>query len=176
MGKVDVQINVSTADIDNTVLLLKQYARNLQEKCERLVEELAKVGIEVIEDNIRVEYDGEVRNFGDNVFFKKDIVSSVDGATLTLYVDAEPYLKEWETGSAIVNPLYMAEFGSGAMAVEGHRGTFPNQKHANQPSWFWRDMTGRAHISSGNVPSRPMQKAVEEITKQAREVAERVFR
>lgn len=175
MAKIKILTNVSTRQIEQAINTLKWYESRLQYKCEQVVKELADIGIEVIQDNVFVEYDGEVRNFGDSVFFRKEITTEVDGATCELFVNAEPYLKEWTTGSALVDPLLMAEFGSGAKAIDGHRGEFPNQKHAFEGSWFWRDMSGRAHVSSGNTPSRPMFKAVQEMRQQIHTVAIKVF-
>ena len=70
----------------------------------------------------------------------------------------------------------MAEFGSGAYAIGGAQGTFPNQKHAMHPPWYWTDMSGKMHRSYGNEPSRPLYKAKLEMEQQITEVAERVFK
>ena len=98
------------------------------------------------------------------------------GASSIIIPTSNSIFVEWATGSAVVDPLLMAEFGSGQFAVEGHRGTFPNQKHAFDPNgWYWRDLSGELHHSRGITPTRPLYKAKEEMTQQIREVAERVF-
>ena len=168
-------MKVKTGDINVVFEHIETFKNQIQMKLERFVSELADVGISVIQDNIRVEYDGEVRNFGDAVLFQKDIQGDSETVTCILTAEGQPYLKEWLTGMAMVNPLLMAEFGSGAFAVGGAQGTFPNQTHAMNPPWFWRDSSGKAHMSYGNEPSRPMFKAKEEMERQIREVAERVF-
>jgi len=170
-----INAGLNTQDINDAINRIKWYKSFLQWKLEQFVSELAEIGIEVIQDNIKVEYDGEVRNFGDAVTFQKDIKGDDEAVTCVLIAEGHPYLKEWLTGSAKVNPLLMAEFGSGAWAIGAAQGTFPNQKHANHPPWFWRDMQGRAHMSYGNEPSRPMLKAKEEMEQQIREVANRIF-
>lgn len=168
-------MRVKTSDINVVLETIEKFENDIQAKLERFVSELADIGIEVIQDNIRVEYDGEVRNFGESVTFQKDISGDSEVVTCILTAEGQPYLKEWLNGSAMVNPLLMAEFGSGVFAVGGAQGTFPNQKHAMSPPWFWKDMGGKTHLSYGNEPSRPMFKAKEEMEKQIREVAERVF-
>ena len=170
-----LRMRVKTGDINVVFEHIEAFKNQIQMKLERFVSELADVGIEVIQDNIRVEYDGEVRNFGDAVLFQKDIQGDSETVTCILTAEGQPYLKEWLIGMAMVNPLLMAEFGSGAFAVGGAQGTFPNQTHAMNPPWFWRDSNGKAHMSYGNEPSRPMFKAKEEMERQIREVAERVF-
>lgn len=170
-----INARLSTSSINNAIAQVEQFKRDLNAKLERFVSELADVGIEVVQDNIKVEYDGEVRNFGDAVTFQKEINGDNQAVTCVLIAEGHPYLKEWMEGSAMVNPLLMAEFGSGAYAVGAAQGTFPNQKHANHPPWFWRDMGGKMHMSYGNEPSRPLLKAKNEMENQIRDVAQRVF-
>lgn len=174
--RIDARLN--TRDIRSAINKLEWYKSYLQWKLERFVSELAEVGIEVIQDNIKVEYDGEVRNFGNQVTFQKEVSGDSEGATCILIAEGQPYLKEWIGGSALVNPLLMAEFGSGDYAVDGHKGSFPSptaKEHTDNPPWYWRDSQGKLHRSRGGEPSRPMLKAKEEMAKQIREVAERVF-
>lgn len=69
--------------------------------------------------------------------------------------------KEWETKegvkSVVVNSVMMAEFGSGEGAkTTGHRGTFPNQKHAFDKEWHWKRPDGTLGNSSGIQATRPM--------------------
>lgn len=170
-----INARLSTSSINNAIAQVEQFKRDLNAKLERFVSELADVGIEVVQDNIKVEYDGEVRNFGDAVTFQKEINGDNQAVTCVLIAEGHPYLKEWMEGSAMVNPLLMAEFGSGAYAVGAAQGTFPNQKHANNPPWFWKDMSGKTHMSYGNEPSRPLFKAKNEMENQIRDVAQRVF-
>lgn len=172
---MEINAKLSTSSINQAIKNIEWYQSYLQWKLEQFVSELADVGIEVIQDNIKVEYDGEVRNFGDSVTFQKDLVIGDDVVTCILLAQGQPYLKEWIGGSAMVNPLLMAEFGSGAFAVGAAQGTFPNQKNANKPPWFWRDTTGQMHMSYGNAPSRPLFKARLEMENQIRNVATKIF-
>jgi hypothetical protein len=172
---MNISVSLDAKSINHAIKQVEKFKDNLQVKLERFVSELANVGIEVIQDNIKVEYDGEVRNFGDSVTFQKEISGEAGTVTCILTAEGQPYLKEWIGGSALVNPLLMAEFGSGARAVGGAQGTFPTQTHAMNPPWFWRDSQGKTHMSYGSEPSRPLFKAKNEMENQIRDVAQRVF-
>lgn len=173
--KINARLN--SRDINNVINQVEQFKRSFQRKMRRFVEELADVGIEVIEQNIKVEYDDEVRNFGDYVTFQKPVSEIGGDVVCVITAEGQHYYKEWIGGSALVNPLLMAEFGSGVFAGE-HKGSFPSataKEHTDDPPWFWRDTGGRLHSSSGSAPTRPMLKAKEEMEKQIQTVAERVF-
>lgn len=173
-----INARLNTRDITNAIEQIEQFKNELRAKLERFVSELSQVGIEVIQMNTKVEYDGEVRNFGDSITFHKEVVGDTEAITCILTVEGQPYLKEWLGGSAMVNPLLMAEFGSGDFAIDGKKGSFPSKTakaHTDNPPWFWKDTGGRIHKSSGSEPSRPLYKAKLEMERQIREVAERVF-
>lgn len=171
--KINVRLN--SKDISTAINQVEQYKVDLMAKLELFVSELADIGIKVAKANTYVEYDERNVNMGDLIEFTKEM-SGVDGVTsCTLIAEGHEYTKEWTGGFAKVNPLLMAEFGSGARAIDGHRGTFPNQTMAFLSSWKWTDNSGQVHESSGNEPSRPLYKAKIEMESQIREVAERVF-
>lgn len=171
--KLNARLN--TRDISNLIKQVENFKYDLQRKLADFVLELAEVGITVAKANTYVEYDEQYINMGDMLEFSKETVIEDTGVTCVLTATGQVYTKEWKGGSAQVNPLLMAEFGSGAKAVDGHRGTFPNQHVAFLQSWKWTDNSGVTHESSGSEPSRPMLRAKEEMENQIREVAERVF-
>ena len=171
--------NISTESLNKTIDELHQYAQRLTERCEQFVDELADIGIQTAKYylvNIVNDTNGEMVSYGDKVVFMKELTFDTEGATCIIIPDSTPYISEWKTGIALVDPLLMAEFGSGMYAIEGHRGTFPAQKHAFDPNgWYWRDMGGQLHHSYGIEPQRPLFKAKEEMRNQIHEVAVRVF-
>lgn len=176
-----ISLKLNTADINAAVKELKNYIVRLKAQCKEFVTELAEVGIETVKQYIQVEDNEVVVDRSDLVFFKKDIVDAGGEITYTMYVNANTYISEWVTKSgtkyAEVNPLLMAEFGSGAKAVDGHRGSFPNQVHAfDKDGWWWVDSSGLKHHSRGNAPTRPLLHAREEMERQIGAVAERVFK
>lgn len=170
-----INARLNTADINHAIKQVKEFEIQLQRKMVLFVSELADVGITVARANTFVEYDGQYVDMGDMLEFSKDTIVDDSGATCTLTVTGRTYTKEWEGGAAEVNPLLMAEFGSGSKAIDGHRGTFPNQHVAFLNSWKWKDKSGQEHESSGNEPSRPLFKAKLEMENQIRDVAGRVF-
>lgn len=171
--------NISTTQLNQTIEELHQYAQRLSERCEMFVNELADIGIQTAKWNlfsIVNDTDGNMVSYGDKVFFSKDVTFDTENATCIIIPDSHPYISEWKTGIALVDPLLMAEFGSGMYAIDGHRGSFPAQTHAFDPNgWFWRDLGGQLHHSYGIEPSRPLFKAKEEMRQQIHAVAERVF-
>ena len=123
--KLNARLN--TGDIDNLIRQVENFKYDLQRKLADFVIELADIGITVAKANTYVEYDEQYINMGDMLEFSKETVIEDTGVTCVLTATGQVYTKEWQGGSAQVNPLLMAEFGSGAKAVDGHRGTFPNQ-------------------------------------------------
>ena len=171
--KLEARLN--TRDINNLIKQIEDFKYDLQRKLADFVIELAEVGITVARANTFVEYDEQYINMGDMLEFSKETVIEDTGVTCILTATGQVYTKEWKGGMAQVNPLLMAEFGSGAKAIDGHRGTFPNQHVAFLETWKWTDNSGITHESSGSEPSRPMFRAKEEMENQIRAVAERVF-
>lgn len=185
MARINIKTKVSMNGINTIIDTLKDYEKNLQWKCELLVQRLADVGINVAKQNILVEDNGVIIDRSDYVYFEKELSSSIDGAVCIVVPSSTPYFSLWKRSAqgkevlmAEVDPLLMAEFGSGAHAVEGHKGTFPSATAKNNVahgSWAWYDEGGVKHISTGNTPSRPILKAKEEIVQQIQLVAAEVF-
>lgn len=171
-----IKARLTPKDITKALNTVRWYENYLQYKLEQLVSELAEVGIVVAQDNTYVEVDNVYKNMGDFILFEKNVSKTKTGAECILIAVGKPYIKRWESGEALVNPLLMAEFGSGWRAIPPHQGEFPNQTHAEEHKpWFWVDMNGNRHSSYGSEPSRPLFKAKQEMERKIREVAERVF-
>lgn len=181
MAKKNISVKLNADGINKAINALEEYKERLQWKSEIFVERLADVGIKVAKQNILVEDNGLWINRSNLVYFEKDVASSIDGATCIIVPFSTPYISSWRKSKegellyAEIDPLLMAEFGSGAYAIDGHKGTFPNQKHAENPPWAWYDEYGVKHYSSGGVPSRPIYNAKEEIVRQIQNIAKEVF-
>lgn len=172
--ELKLNARVSNKDITNLIQKVEDYRDQLVMKMERFVSELADIGIQVAKNNTYVEVDENYKDMGDALVFTKEFTNA-DNVTCTLIVTGTPYVKNWQNGSVSVNPLLMAEFGSGWRAIPGHQGTFPGQKYAFRRPWFWIDENGIKHSSYGDEPSRPLFKAVNEMRNQIADVAEKVF-
>ena len=185
MAKQNIRVKLSVDSIDNAISKLEDYKERLQWKAEIFVQRLADVGINVAKQNILVEDNGVIVDRSNLVYFEKNLASSIDGAVCIIVPFSTPYISTWkkssngdEVLSAEVDPLLMAEFGSGANAIDGHKGTFPSataKENVAHGSWAWYDESGVKHISTGNTPSRPIYEAKEEIFKQIKLIATEVF-
>ena len=175
---------LNTTDINRMIKQLEDFNNELLLKCEELVNELADIGIRYagtrlsgIVDESGMVGSNTTLDFSNMVWFEKRIDPPIgDTVTGLILPYSQPYFKTWQGGAAEVDPLLMAEFGSGNFAIDGHRGTFPNQKHADQDRWGWKEVgSDQIHWSSGVVPTRPVFYAVEEMRSQIDDVVSRVF-
>lgn len=180
---------LNTNSINKLINQLENYKHELVLKCQEFVDALADVGIEtarynlfnLVDGTFKTSSDGvgggygEMISVADKVSFSKEVEVSDIGAICIIIPASEPFTTVWDSGSAVVDPLLMAEFGSGMFAVDGHRGTFPNQKYAFNPQgWFWRK-DGVTYHSYGIEPPRPIFKAYEEMQLQMQAIAAQVF-
>lgn len=133
--------------------------------------------------------------FGDLIGFMKEVNPEKYGATAVLIARSSPYPVQWMNQDGIqevdINPILMAEFGSGFLASDAGagaenaeialklgmgQGTFPGQTHAFQDGgWKWMDLDGEWHESIGIAPSMPVWKAYIEIKSDIEAVAKAVF-
>lgn len=160
-----------------------EYQKNLQLKCERFVKELAEQGIQVAWSNSGTAFIGDV-------IFWYDIKESNPLGVKCIMWGRNTHSVFGEGGEEI-SPILFLEYGSGLNA-HGHpskikaevpvgRGTFPGQKHANDPNgWYYQDENGEWHHSFGyspriKQPHAPMQKAFDEISLKQKEIARRIF-
>ena len=178
----EINIRLNSNDINGAISEIEKFKQEITSKLERFVSELADVGIEVAKQNIFVEEDGNMIDRSNLVTFTKELDANATGATCIIIATPTPYITQWKKSkegkdviTASVNPLLMAEFGSGAYAIDGHRGTFPGQKNAFKDHWVWYDVQGVKHYSSGNTPTRPLFKAKLEMEQQIANIAMIVF-
>lgn len=177
MAKVLVS-DLSVKGLNNLVKQLKQYESGLQKKCEEYVKRLAESGVEVAQQN--------VGNFGKYLTFTVKTNPEKDGCTALIYATNTGIIhSEWQTKegvkSADVSPLLFVEFGTGLKAQNPKgipgvgTGTFPGGTHGTEPGWWYMDLEGVWHYSTGLSPLQPMYKASLEITEKAIKVAQDVF-
>ena len=115
--------NISTTQLNQTIDELHQYAQRLADRCELFVNELADIGIQTAKyylTSIVNDTSGEMISYGDKVFFSKDVTFDTESATCIIIPESMPYISAWQTGIALVDPLLMAEFGSGMFVFNHH--------------------------------------------------------
>ena len=171
--------NLSVDGITNLISQLQGYEDEIMVKAEMMVRLLADFGIRAAEYSVYDDYRPHI----DFVYepLSRD-VDMVEGQLVGR--DNSVIHRVWYTrlgavsGEADVSPILMSEFGAGPYALNGHRGTFPNQRNAFKSEWFWYDVSGKRHSSEEDyhmIATQPMYHAFVEMMQKADHVARQVF-
>ena len=168
--------DLSTEGINGIIAQLQRYNDvDLPHMADEIVRRLAEIGITVAEYSVYstfrpyIEFRYEPESLGVG-----ELVGSDNALIHRIWYTKGGAVK----GDADISPLLMSEYGAGPYALEGHRGTFPEQKHAFESEWFWYDSGGVKHSSEEDytmVSTQPMYRALIEMTNKAVEVAKEVF-
>ena len=180
MSKRKFKSNLSVDGIQNIVDQLHDYADDeLLVKAEMIVRQLAFMGIKVAEYSVFSDFRPYIE-----FVYKPDFTTDTEVEGNLIGQDTTLIHRVWYgrkgnvAGQADVSPVMMSEFGAGPYAQNGHRGSFPGQKHAMQSKWFWRDADGTLHSSEEDytmVATQPMYHAFVEMMQRVDEVAKQVF-
>ena len=156
---------MSTSSIKNAIKELKAFRDSLEEKKDKLLEELAKIGLQ----------EAQVRFTG----------AMYDGVN-----DVDVSLKSVENGYAIMaegQAVAFIEFGAGVYynpmgpyypleKPEGIVGIGEYGKgYGKRKAWGYRDESGELHVTHGNPAAMPMWYASEEMRNSILQIARRVF-
>ena len=168
--------DLSTEGIQSIISQLNDYKNiSLPEIADTIVRELAAIGIKVAEYTVY----GDWREY---IEFRYEPLGEGEGELIGQ--DISPIHRIWYTkggqvsGEADISPILMSEYGAGPYAANGHRGTFPDQKHAFQSEWFWYDASGIKHSSEEDyhiISTQPMYRALTEMMAKATQVVKEVF-
>lgn len=169
---------LSISSIQNLKSQLEKYRDDLQNKCRKLVAELANIGINVAEAKI-----GE-SPLGKYISIKTDITEEQAGCKAILI--ATGAVKESE-GYEPFNTLLAVEFGAGihynptpnpnADKFGFGVGTFPGQIHAFEDGWYyWDEKNEKWKYTHGVRATMPMYNASLEITQNIIKKAKEVFK
>lgn len=179
MSKV-VKFGLSVKEVQNAIKEIKAYQSDFNRKCEELCRRLTKDGILIAQSHIGSS------GFGKYIHLGSEITPQQAGCKSILYMEDTTKIKsEWQTlegvQSAEVSPCLMLEFGSGLKAenpsgVPGvGTGTFPGGKHGNEPGWYYMDLEGNWHYSTGVSPKMPMYYTGKELREKVVAIAREVF-
>ena len=176
-----------TLSVDSVKQVQKElldYKKSLQRKCREFVKRLSEQGIETAKVNLHQEYVPYIT-------FRTELDPMEYGYRgLMIATNTGLVRRQWRTlnnatgiETADVSPLMMSEFGSGAKADNARgaefgmgTGTFPGQKHANDPGgWYWQDLNYEWHSSDGEQPTMPMLHAYNAMTAAIVKTAKEVF-
>ena len=162
-----LNVKLSQGSIQDARERIQEYKGTLNNKLKQFVEELADYGITVAEQNTGA--------WGKHIEFIKEIEdTSIGCKAIMIMRDRDKIIPKHDLRP--VSPSMMAEYGAGRFAVDGWRGTFPEQVHAFDPKgWWYKGDDDKWHHSYGIRPTRPMLTAYNEMQNHIIEVAKRVF-
>lgn len=175
-----ITMSLSVSSIQNAIKELRQYQSDLNRKCEELCRRLTQEGILIAQAHIGSS------GFGKYIHLGSEITPQQAGCKAILYMEDTTKIKsEWQTKegvqSAEVSACLMLEFGSGLKAENPANipgvgtGTFPGGKHGNEPGWYYMDLEGKWHYSTGVSPKMPMYYAGKELREKVATIAKEVF-
>lgn len=176
-----ISFGLSVREVQNAIKELRQYQTDLNRKCEELCRRLTEEGMLIAQAHI-----GD-SGFGKYINLSSELNPERAGCRAVLYMeDASKIKSEWRTKegtkSATISPMLMLEFGSGLKAqnpagISGvGTGTFPGQTHAENPEgWYYMDLEGNWHHSTGVTAKMPMYFAGKEMREKVVEIAREVF-
>lgn len=177
-----ISINLSVSSIQAAIKEVKAYQNDLNRKCEELCRRLTAEGISIAQAHIGSS------GFGKYIHLGSEITPQQVGCKAVFYMeDSSKIVSQWQTlegvKSAEVSPSLMIEFGSGLKAenpasVPGvGTGTFPGGTHgADAGGWYYMDLNGEWHHSTGISPKMPMYHAGKELREKVLSIAGDVFK
>lgn len=175
-----ISFGLSVAEVQAAIKEIKAYQNDLNRKCEILCQRLCADGIQIAQVHIGSS------GFGKYVRLSSEITPEKAGCKAIVYMEDTTKIKsKWQTKdgvrSAEISPMLMLCFGSGLKAENPANipgvgtGTFPGGKHGNEPGWYYMDLEGNWHYSTGVSPKIPMYYAGKELREKVVAIAKEVF-
>ena len=164
MAKHVITMSLSTKSIENAIKELKVFKVSLDQKKDKLLEELANIGVK--EASVR---------------FTTAMYDGVNDSSVTLEPTADGYCIKAD-GKAVA----FIEFGAGVYHNPGE--PYPNPRpseivgigeygkgRGKRQAWGFRDESGELVITHGNPAAMPMWYASEEMRRNILRIAREVF-
>lgn len=175
-----IKMNLSISSIQNAIKEVKQYQNDLNRRCEELCSRLTADGIAIAQAHIGSS------GFGKYIHLGSEITPQQAGCRAVFYMeDSQKIVSQWQTlegvKSATVSPSLMLEFGAGLKAENKSNtpgagtGTFPGGTHGSEPGWYYMDLNGEWHYSTGIEPKMPMYYAGKELRERIMPIAREIF-
>ena len=174
-----IRFGLSVREVQNAIKEIKAYQGDLNRKCEELCRRLTAEGIQIVQSHIGSS------GFGKYIHLGSEITPEQAGCKAIFYMEDTAKIKsEWRTQegvqSAEVSPALMLCFGSGLKAQNPTNvpgvGTGTFGEHGADPSgWYYMDLEGNWHYSTGISPKMPMYYAGKELREKVLETARQVF-
>lgn len=175
-----ISFGLSVKEIQSAIKEVEKYRDDINRKTEELCRRLCAEGIQIA--NAHIGSSG----FGKYIRLSSEISPQQAGCRAVFYMeDSQKIVSQWQTlegvKSATVSPSLMLEFGAGLKAENKSNtpgvgtGTFPGGTHGNEPGWYYMDLNGEWHYSSGTAPKMPMYFAGKELRDKVVAIAREVF-
>ena len=176
-----ISFSLSPSSIQAAIKEVKAYQSDLNRKCELLCKRLTSEGIAIAQAHIGSS------GFGKYIHLGSEITPQQAGCKAVFYMeDSSKIVSQWQTlegvKSAEISPSLMVEFGAGMKAENPANipgvgtGTFPGGTHGSEPGWYYMDLNGEWHYSSGVSPKMPMYYAGKELRDKVVAIAKEVFK
>ena len=176
---MSITFGLSVNEVRGAIEQIRQYQNELNRKCELLCQRLSAEGIAIAQAQIGSS------GFGKYIRLSSEITPEKAGCKVIIYMeDSQKIVSQWQTRegtqSKEISPALMLEFGAGLPAQNPANipgvGTGTYGTHGNQPGWWYMDLQGEWHYSTGISPKMPMYNAGKKLRKKVMEIAEEVFR
>lgn len=172
MARKMINMSLNGRSISRAIKELQQYKNSLDFRCALFVEELGKIGVKTAQEIFHTDGEGDSPRTVSVTF---ELTDTRNNKCVGQIVATGEGVLFWEFGAGIyynngnAHPK-AAELGMGV-------GTYPNQRHAINPGYWWyTDDAGKAHFSRGTEATMPMYKASLEMIDKIKDVAKEVFR
>lgn len=175
-----ISFGLSVSEIDRAIKELREYQNSLDAKCQQLCERLCNEGIKIAQSHVGSS------GFGKYIHLSAEITPEKAGCKAIFYMeDSQKIVSKWQNQDGVqskeISPALMLCFGSGLKAenptgVPGV-GAGSYGEHGLDPNgWWYMDLNGVWHHSTGIEPKMPMYNAAKELRNKVIETAREVFK
>lgn len=174
-----ISFGLSVSEINRAIKELQSYQNSLDFKCQQLCEHLCNEGIQIAQAHIGSS------GFGKYIRLSSEITPEKAGCKAIFFMeDSQKIISQWQNQdgeqSKEISPALMLEFGAGLPAqnpvgIPGV-GTGTYGTHGKEPGWWYMDLQGDWHYSTGVTPKMPMYNAGKELRDKVVAIAKEVFK
>ena len=170
-----ISFGLSVKEIQNAIKEIKAYQNSLDGKCEELCRRLTAEDISIAKVHIGSS------GFGKYIHLSSEITPKKAGCKAIFFMeDLQKIVSKWQNQDGVqskeISPALMLEFGAGLPANIPGVGTGTYGTHGNEPGWWYMDLQGVWHYSTGISPKMPMYNAGKELKEKVVKIAREVFK
>lgn len=175
-----ISFGLSVSEIDRAIKELQSYQNSLDAKCQQLCERLCNEGIKIAQAHIGSS------GFGKYIRLSSEITPEKAGCKAIFFMeDSQKIISQWQNQDGVqskeISPALMLCFGSGLKAENptGAPGVGAGSygEHGLDPNgWWYMDLNGVWHHSTGIEPKMPMYNAAKELRNKVVSIAKDVFK